>query len=76
MFIRCDVTNTREPSAAFEKHLAKYGGLDICIDSARIGNPVPFYNDQSDGSCSWRYTINVNLLAIIECTRIACPDNM
>jgi hypothetical protein len=71
MFIRCDVTNTRELSAAFEKHLATYGGLDICINSAGIANPVPFKNDQSDGSRSWRYTINVNLIAVIECTRLA-----
>lgn len=71
MFIRCDVTNTRELSAAFEKHLATYGGLDICINNAGIANPVPFKNDQSDGSRSWRYTINVNLIAVIECTRLA-----
>ncbi|KAH7833264.1 hypothetical protein Vadar_004652 [Vaccinium darrowii] len=71
MYIRCDVTNTRELSAAFEKHLATYGGLDICINSAGIANPVPFKNDQSDGSHSWRYTINVNLIAVIECTRLA-----
>ncbi|KAF7127317.1 hypothetical protein RHSIM_Rhsim11G0166500 [Rhododendron simsii] len=36
MFVRCDVTNKRELSAAFETHLATYGGLDICINSAVI----------------------------------------
>ncbi|PSS29350.1 Zinc-binding alcohol dehydrogenase domain-containing protein [Actinidia chinensis var. chinensis] len=71
MFIRCDVTNTSELSAAFEKHLATYGGLDICINSAGIGNPVPFYKDQTNGSGSWRRTINVNLAAVIDCTRLA-----
>ncbi|XP_058190258.1 uncharacterized protein LOC131307651 [Rhododendron vialii] len=71
MFVRCDVTNKRELSAAFETHLATYGGLDICINSAGIANPVPFYNDQSDGSRSWRYTMDVNLIAVIECTRLA-----
>ncbi|XP_059653924.1 uncharacterized protein LOC132300732 [Cornus florida] len=71
MFIRCDVTDTRELTGAFKKHLATYGGLDICINNAGIGNPVPFYKDQTDGSDSWRHTINVNLMAIIDCTRLA-----
>lgn len=71
MFIRCDVTNTRDLSAAFEKHLATYGGLDICINSAGITNPIPFNKDQTDGTSSWRHTIDVNLIAVIDCTRMA-----
>ncbi|KAF8410046.1 hypothetical protein HHK36_002566 [Tetracentron sinense] len=71
MFIRCDVTNTRDMATAFEKHLATYGGLDICINNAGIGNPIPFYKDQTDGTGSWRHTINVNLIAVIDCTRLA-----
>ncbi|CAK9168934.1 unnamed protein product, partial [Ilex paraguariensis] len=73
MFIRCDVSNTRELNATFKKHLETYGGLDICINSAGIGNPVPFHKDQTDGSGSgsWRQTINVNLNAVIDCTRLA-----
>ncbi|OVA10453.1 Alcohol dehydrogenase superfamily [Macleaya cordata] len=71
LFIRCDVTNTGEISAAFEKHLATYGGLDICVNCAGMSNPVPFYQDKSDGAGSWRRTINVNLIAVIDCTRLA-----
>ncbi|XAR59461.1 15-hydroxyprostaglandin dehydrogenase (NAD(+)) [Bertholletia excelsa] len=71
LFIRCDVTDTRELSAAFQKHLVTYGGLDICINSAGIADPVPFYKDQTDGSGSWRHTINVNLAAVIDSTRLA-----
>uniref|UniRef100_A0A5B7BUR3 Putative zinc-binding alcohol dehydrogenase domain-containing protein 2 n=1 Tax=Davidia involucrata TaxID=16924 RepID=A0A5B7BUR3_DAVIN len=71
MFIRCDVTNTRELTAAFKKHLETYGGLDICINCAGITNPVPFHKDQTDGSGSWRHTVNVNLIAVIDCTRLA-----
>ncbi|GMP38259.1 hypothetical protein CsSME_00009579 [Camellia sinensis var. sinensis] len=71
MFIKCDVTNTSELSALFKKHLATYGGLDICINSAGIATPVIFYKDQTDGSRSWRHTINVNLTAVIDCTRLA-----
>ncbi|XP_010269209.1 PREDICTED: probable quinone oxidoreductase [Nelumbo nucifera] len=71
MFIRCDVTNTRETAAAFEKHLETYGGLDICINSAGISNPLPFHKDKTDGTGSWRHTIHVNLIGVIDCTRLA-----
>ncbi|KAL3350587.1 hypothetical protein AABB24_023158 [Solanum stoloniferum] len=71
MFIRCDVSNTGELKAAFEKHCVTYGGLDICINSAGIGDIVPFHNDRTDGSKSWRHVVNVNLVAVIDCTRLA-----
>ncbi|KAK4849329.1 hypothetical protein QYF36_023592 [Acer negundo] len=71
MFIRCDVTKTRDIAAAFDKHVATYGGLDICINCAGIGNPIPFHKDQTDGSRSWRLTLDVDLTAVIDCTRTA-----
>ncbi|KAL9417892.1 hypothetical protein AB3S75_040815 [Citrus x aurantiifolia] len=71
MFIRCDVANTRDTAAAFEKHVATYGGLDICINGAGISNPIPFQKDQTDGTRSWRFTLDVNLIAVIDCTQKA-----
>lgn len=71
MFIRCDVTNTGELADAFDKHVATYGGLDICINSAGIATSIPFRKDQTDGTHSWRRAINVNLAAVIDCTRLA-----
>ncbi|KAK7840734.1 prostaglandin reductase-3 [Quercus suber] len=71
IFVKCDVSNTRETAAAFEKHLATYGGLDICINCAGISNPIPFYQDKTDGTRSWRHTVNVNLIAVIDCTHRA-----
>ncbi|CAN4112203.1 unnamed protein product [Withania somnifera] len=71
MFVRCDVTNTGELKAAFRKHFVTYGGLDICINSAGIGDIIPFGTDQTDGSKSWRHTINVNLIGVIDSTRLA-----
>lgn len=71
VFIKCDVTNGGELTAAFRTHVATYGGLDICINSAGINNPVPFNKDQTDGSRSWRHTLNVDLVAIVDCTRLA-----
>ncbi|KAE8680013.1 ARP protein (REF) isoform 2 [Hibiscus syriacus] len=71
IFVKCDVTNPSDVSLAFEKHVATYGGLDICINSAGISNPVPFHKDKTDGTKTWRQTINVNLVAVIDCTRHA-----
>ncbi|KAK6946122.1 Alcohol dehydrogenase, N-terminal [Dillenia turbinata] len=73
MFVKCDVTNTSELADAFKKHLLIYGGLDICINNAGIGKKVPFDKDQTDGSGlgSWRQTINVNLMGVIDSTRLA-----
>ncbi|OAY71307.1 Zinc-binding alcohol dehydrogenase domain-containing protein 2 [Ananas comosus] len=71
LFVKCDVTNSGDIAAAFEKHMETYGGLDICINSAGIGNTTLFYEDRSDGTATWRHTVNVNLVAVIDCTRIA-----
>ncbi|KAJ9561030.1 hypothetical protein OSB04_006190 [Centaurea solstitialis] len=71
IFVRCDVTNKGEIAAAFDKHMEVYGGLDICINSAGISTPVVFQNDQTDGSRSWRYALDVNLVAVIDCTQRA-----
>ncbi|KAM7251148.1 hypothetical protein ACFE04_023031 [Oxalis oulophora] len=71
LFIRCDVTNSREIATAFEKHVATYGGLDICINNAGIPTSIPFNKDQTDGTRSWRHALNVNLIAVVECTQRA-----
>ncbi|KAI3788411.1 hypothetical protein L2E82_01176 [Cichorium intybus] len=54
--------------AAFEKHMKVYGSLDICINCA---TSAPFHDDQTDGAGSLRDAINVNLLAVMDCTHRA-----
>ncbi|KAG8368364.1 hypothetical protein BUALT_Bualt15G0037800 [Buddleja alternifolia] len=71
IFIKCDVTDANELAAAFKKHAETYGGLDICINCAGISTAIPFYNDQTDGSRSWRHAVNVNFVAVIDSTRLA-----
>ncbi|KAL8151804.1 hypothetical protein V2J09_021612 [Rumex salicifolius] len=71
LFLRCDVTDSGALSLAFKKHFETYGGLDICINSAGISNPIPFDKDQTDGSRSWRRTINVDLIAVVDSTHLA-----
>ncbi|KAL6211669.1 hypothetical protein ACLB2K_016892 [Fragaria x ananassa] len=71
VFVKCDVTNTGDITAAFDKHMATFGGLDICINSAGVASSIPFHKDQTDGTRTWRRTVNVNFIAIIECTHLA-----
>ncbi|KAL7593241.1 hypothetical protein Lser_V15G34501 [Lactuca serriola] len=71
IFVRCDVSNQGEVAAAFEKHVEVYGGLDICINCADIETSVPFYEDETDGSKTWRHAVDVNLVAVIDCTQKA-----
>ncbi|KQJ90526.1 prostaglandin reductase-3 [Brachypodium distachyon] len=71
IFIKCDVSNTDDLAAAFGKHVDTYGGLDICINCAGIANNTLVYDDRSDGLRTWRHAINVNLVAVIDGTRIA-----
>ncbi|KAL5982434.1 hypothetical protein ACLOJK_016505 [Asimina triloba] len=70
-FILCDVTKRRDIASAFDKHLQTYGGLDICINSAGIATPVSFHKDKTDGESTWRRTVHINLIAVIDCTRVA-----
>ncbi|KAL0422640.1 UNVERIFIED_CONTAM: 3-beta-hydroxycholanate 3-dehydrogenase (NAD(+)) 2 [Sesamum latifolium] len=71
LFIKCDVTDSNELTAAFENHVKTYGGLDICINCAGIATPVPFYQDKTDGAKSWRRAVDVNFVAVIDSTRLA-----
>lgn len=71
IFVKCDVTDTNGLAAAFEKHLEVFGGLDICINSAGISQHILFHEDKTNGIDTWKRTINVNLTAVVDCTRIA-----
>lgn len=72
LFIKCDVTNAGNLSHAFKKHFETYGGLDICVNSAGISSNISFLQDQPGSTNNpWRHTVNVNLVAVIDSTRLA-----
>ncbi|WVZ65207.1 hypothetical protein U9M48_014613 [Paspalum notatum var. saurae] len=71
IFIKCDVTNGDALAAAFRKHVDTFGGLDICINCAGFVNKSLIYDDKSDGTSTWKHAVNVNLVAVIDGTRIA-----
>ncbi|EFJ16715.1 hypothetical protein SELMODRAFT_179322 [Selaginella moellendorffii] len=68
IFVQCDVTKPEELSLAFAKHNSAFGRLDVCINSAGIGGNSDFINDDKG---TWRRVIDVNFVAIVECTRQA-----
>ncbi|XP_047325266.1 prostaglandin reductase-3-like [Impatiens glandulifera] len=69
--IKCDVTNAGQLSHAFKKHFETYGGLDICVNSAGVSLPMSFHEDQPGSTNPWRHTMNVNLISVIDSTRLA-----
>ncbi|KAM0873014.1 hypothetical protein ACQ4PT_038341 [Festuca glaucescens] len=71
IFIKCDVTDADALAAAFGKHVHMYGGLDVCINCAGFISKSLVYDDTSNGINTWRRSINVNLVAVVDGTRIA-----
>ncbi|MCO5603829.1 hypothetical protein L7F22_057982 [Adiantum nelumboides] len=72
IFIKCDVTKPEEIFSVFQKHQQVFGRLDICINSAGISERGQIIEDHSkDGSGPWRKVLDVNLIAVIDCTRLA-----
>ena len=61
-----------EINAAFRKHKEAFGRLDICINCAGISERGQFLQDYSEnGTGAWRQVVDVNLIGVINCTRIA-----
>jgi NAD(P)-dependent dehydrogenase (short-subunit alcohol dehydrogenase family) len=71
LFVKCDVTIPSDVAGAFEKHVQTYGGLDVCVNCAGIITTKLFHEDTTDGTNTWRRTVDVNLIAVMDCTRIA-----
>lgn len=61
MFLRCDVTNHDQFEDVFKMTIARFGGLDIVVNNAGV-------NLENE---SWRTTIMVNVIGVIEGTKLA-----
>ncbi|XP_061193218.1 15-hydroxyprostaglandin dehydrogenase [NAD(+)]-like [Saccostrea echinata] len=61
MFLRCDVTNHEQFEDVFKLTIARFRGLDIVVNNAGV---------LTEGK-SWRTTIMVNVIGVIEGTKLA-----
>lgn len=59
------VFGSEDLAAAFARHQAVFGRLDICVNNAGVGGVEPFYEVEVG---SWRKVIEVNLIALIDGT--------
>lgn len=72
LFVKCDVSKPEDAVSAFEQHRGSFGRLDICINCAGISEKQQFTEDTSkNGTGAWRQVVDVNLVAVIDCTRLA-----
>ncbi len=70
MFVRCDVSDEHDVSAAFAAAEQRYGRLDVLVTSAAIFRRNAI-TEVSYGE--WQETIGVNLTGVYLCVRQAVP---
>ncbi len=67
---RCDVTRTEDLAGAMACAFEHWGGLDIVFNNAGIGGEDLFADDPGP----WERIIEINLIAVIDATRIAVRE--
>lgn len=68
---RCDVTDRASVEAAVAAHLARFGGLDVLVNTAGGDGPNPPFLEEDDGH--WERLIDLNLTSVMRCVRAALP---
>ena len=67
LFQVCDVTAAKELASAVDGAVERFGRLDIVANIAGVGDGDLFADDPGD----WRRVIEIDLTAVIDCTRLA-----
>jgi 15-hydroxyprostaglandin dehydrogenase (NAD) len=70
VFCRCNVTKTEDLAGAFASAVEHFGALHIAFNNAGIGREDLFADDPGD----WARLIDVDLIAVIDATRIAVRE--
>lgn len=69
-FERCDVTRSEDLERTFAAAIAAYGGLDIVCNNAGVGGESIF----DDESGAWRRMVDINLVSVLDGTRLAVRE--
>jgi len=68
--ITCDVRDSASVQGAVETVIAKFGGLDVLVNSAGVGVGVPISEMPHD---EWHRIIGTNLTGVFNCCKAAIP---
>ncbi|GAB0091875.1 hypothetical protein DMENIID0001_067640 [Sergentomyia squamirostris] len=68
--IKCDVTNEEEIVAVFSQIIKDFGGIDVLVNNAGIGNSSRKLLEHGNSDLI-NDTVNTNLLGVVFCTREA-----
>ncbi|KAJ3280824.1 hypothetical protein HK104_000384 [Borealophlyctis nickersoniae] len=71
VFVKCDVTKSEDVKNLFVVAKKHFGGFDIMVNNAGIGERGPFAQDVKD---AWVKVVDIDLTAVILGTRIALTE--
>lgn len=69
--ISCDITDRGSVDAAMAAHVARFGGLDVLVNTAGGDRPNPSFQEADDEI--WERLIDFNLTSVMRCVRAALP---
>jgi NAD(P)-dependent dehydrogenase (short-subunit alcohol dehydrogenase family) len=67
-----DVTKSAEVNSAVKKALARFGKIDILVNNAGASTPPKAFVDKTEEE--WEPDINLNLKAVLICTKAVLPQ--
>jgi NAD(P)-dependent dehydrogenase (short-subunit alcohol dehydrogenase family) len=68
--IAADVGSTPDMESAFARILERFGRIDVLVNNAAVAVPGDITEDSDD---EWNHLLNINLLGVFRCVRLALP---
>ncbi|MCA9642977.1 MAG: SDR family NAD(P)-dependent oxidoreductase [Polyangiaceae bacterium] len=67
----CDLRDLESIKSVFARIQESWGGIDVLVNNAGIGHETPLIGGDAE---HWREMLEVNVLALCECTSLAVSD--